>query len=560
MNHEQLLEAIGGINENILAEAQTKHNRHGGVLKRVLLAAAIVGALTVTAVAASGLFSRPVEGGSIVTDETIFPFTMEGKEIVMEGEKGLKVTMDVTVNEDAPQYIEDFYVLDMSEEWGVAGGGGSSDGYFFYTNGFEWKKGDLPGKVRLWQETVEFYTYGVYGEKCVGTLPKLNAGDGVTSQVAEFAGMSVLKVTIPALPRYADDPSIDAYYCVDGETRLYWTDGDYILMFAYPSWMSDSEAEALVKSIEKEAFVDARPEGFGEIDPNSIAQRLPDFSVAPQTGTTCANNTMGLGRFAYGDGYIYCAGYGYIYRYDPETGELKEMVLSDKYAGPGEMFTTDNYICYLDTWSDLVALSKDGSKEEFIYQGIPSARLYAEDTTLYASNGVMDLQTGSITLWPKGTLAYYVDDNDIYIVRDDAKSFFKAKKGTMDFEEIPLSFQPISILSYDGNVYMTRGGVNKTWEVICYRDGKETVIPIRALEFQIFEDMLIYRCEEEGGQAIKSYDLQTGEIKEICQRGFNFSILEERYLCVLCADEKGQSYAVIIDWQTGKQTVLDIAA
>ena len=560
MNKEQLLEAFGGIDESFLVEAQEMKPRNTGVLRRVMLAAAMVATLTITVLATAGLFSQPVENGDIVTGETVFPFYMDDKgNIITGGATGLKVTMDVTVNADAPEYLEEFYVLDMSEEWVIAGGGGAGDGYVWYSNGFEWSKGDLPGKVRLWQDTVSYYTEGTYGDNVVGTLPKLDERDGVTSEITEFAGISVLKVTIPELTRFANDPNINAYYCVEGETRLYWTDGDYMLMFAWPSWMADSEAEVLIRSIEKEAYVDTRPEWFGKIDPNGIAERLPDFSIGHETGTTCANNTMGLGRFAYADGYIYCAGDGYIYRYDLQTGNTDKIVLSDKYAGPGEMFTTENYICYLDTWSDLVALPKKGGEEKYIYQGIHSPKLYAEDTMLYSSGGVMDLQTGKITQWPKGTIGYYVDDQYIYTIRDDVQGFFRAEKGTMDFEEFSLSFQPISILSYDGAIYMTQGGVNKPWSVTCYKDGVETMLPIKALEFQIFDGNLIYRCEEEGGRVIKTYDMQTGEIEVLSEGGFNFAILEQRYLCVLCADEEGLSFVTIIDWQTKEQTILDIS-
>lgn len=560
MNKDQLFDAIGGIDEGFLAEAQMKAKRSTGTLRRVLLAAAIIGALAVTAMAASGLFSRPVEDGDIVTGETVFPFYMDEKgNIITEGAAGLKVRMDVTVNADAPEYLEEFYVLDMSEEWKIAGGGSAGDGYVWHSNGFEWAKGDLPGKVRLWQDAVSYYTVGTYGENVVDTLPKLDERDGVTSEITEFAGISVLKVTIPKLTRFVGDPNINAYYCVEGETRLYWTDGDYILMFAWPAWMPDSEAEQLMRSIEKEAFVDSRPADFGKIDPAGIARRLPDFSVAPETGTTCANNTMGLGRFTYSDGYIYCAGDGYIYRYDLQTGDTEEIVLADKYAGPGEMFATENYICYLDTWSDLKVLPKKGGEEGYIYQGIHSPRLYAEDTILYSSNGVMDLQTGQITQWPKGTIGYYVDDQYVYTIRDEVQGFFRAKKGTMNFEEVSLSFQPISILSHDGAVYMTQGGVYKPWDVICYQDGEETVLPVKALEFQIFDGLLIYRCEEEGGMVIKTYDLHSGKTEVLCEEGFNFSILEQRYVCVLCADENGQAYATIIDWQTGERACVDVS-
>lgn len=559
MKQEQLLEAIGGIDEGLLHESEKMPAARGKLLRRVCLAAAIIGAFALTAAASSGLFSRPIEGSEIITDETVAPFSMDSDgNIIMEGVQGLKVTMDVELNQDAPQALEEFYVLDMGKEWTELGGGGAMDGFFYSYHFTEWKKGDLPGRIRLSQEIAYYYEAGVNGENCVDTLPKLTAEDGVTAQTTTFAGISVLKVTIPALPRYADNPSIDSYYCVDGETRLYWTDGDYILMFAYPEWMSEKEAEKIMLSLEKEAYVDPRPDGYGTVDPQAIAQRLPDLSIGTETGTTCANNTMGLGRFAYSDGYIYCGDAGCIYRYDTATGQVTEFTLADQFAGPGEMFTTDNYICYVDTWSDLIAMSKDGATETPVFQGLHSSKLYAEGNTLYCVGGIIDLTTGKITSWPAGVHDYYVDAHYVYALQEDANYFLRAPKDTMEFEKIPVSFYPISIFADGEDIYMTMGGAKKTWSVIRYRDGQEEELPIRALEYQVFDGKLIYRDETEGGRAIKSYDLETGQTQVLQAEGFNFSILEERYVCILCADSEGHAYSVILDWETGETATIDI--
>lgn len=559
MKREQLLDAVGGLDETMLMESEQKLRRGGKTAYKIVLVAAAIAALAATAAATAGLFSRPIGGSEIITDETIAPFSMDSEgNIIMEGVEGLKVTMEVEVNEDAPDVLEEFYVLEMSDEWHIAGGGGSGDGYFRYSQGYEWKKGDLPGRVRLNQDITYWYEAGVYGENCVDTLSKLTAADGVTAETTEFAGISVLKVTIPALPRYKDGPSIDGYYCVDGETRLYWTDGDYMLMFAYPAWMSDKEAEELMLSLEKQPFVDPRPEDYGKVNPESIAQRLPDLSIGMDNGTSCANSTMGLGKFAYGDGSIYCAGEGCIYRYEIATGNTEKMVLSSPYADPDNILVTGDHILYTDSWSDFVALSKDGATEEFVFQGFHLGHLYAEGTTVYITEGIIDLRTGTVTSWPEGVHSFYVDDTYIYALQEDENCFLRAPKGTMDFQKIPVSFCPIRVLADGEDIYMSRGGADKTWTVIRYRDGEETELPIRALEFQVFDGHIIYCCEEEERWAIKSYNLETGEIRVLHEEGFNFSVLEDRYVCILCADGNGQSYHTVIDWQTGERYLIDV--
>ena len=75
MKREDLLEAMGYVDEALLADSDTVKARRGSVLWKVVAAAAIVALTSVTALAASGLLSRPVEGGGIVTEGTISPVT-----------------------------------------------------------------------------------------------------------------------------------------------------------------------------------------------------------------------------------------------------------------------------------------------------------------------------------------------------------------------------------------------------------------------------------------------------------------------------------------------------
>ena len=70
----------------------------------------------------------------------------------------------------------------------------------------------------------------------------------LTGEKTVMAGLDVLKVTIPALPGYQG-----TRYCSDGETRLYWSDGRYLLEFDYPAWLSDRVAESILKTLETEA-------------------------------------------------------------------------------------------------------------------------------------------------------------------------------------------------------------------------------------------------------------------------------------------------------------------
>jgi len=554
MKNEQLMDAIGGIDEAILAEAEAPVKKGRRLLHRVLIAAAVIGVLSVTVAAASGLLSKPIRNSEIVTGETVFPFYMDAEgNIVPEGEGGLKVTMEVEVNPDAPDWIEKLYVLEPGEGWIYNGGGSSGSRYYFATVGTAWRQEGKPGALRLEQSVIEFYENGVYGENCADTLPGLSEKDGVTAKTMIIGGLEVLRVSIPELPNYTGTK-----YCTGGETRLYWTDGDYMLHLDYPYWVTDAQAEAMLESITLKDYAAPVPEDYGRINPQAIAQRLPDLSLGKENGTTCANNIMGLGYAAYGDGCIYLAGVEKtIYRYDLATGELEEMLFANERTVAGHLLVTDQYVLYTDVWSDLFAMKKDGSTEEPVFQGIGSAALYAEGTTLYTNQGILDLETGNIQNWPEGVHSYCVDENYIYAVREGGKKvFLRAPKGTMDFEEIEIGFYPVKILAHGEDLYMAEG-VAKKWNVIRYRNGEEERLPVIAVEYQVLGDKLIYRDENSGGRVLRSYDLNTGVTETLCEKIVTFSILEERYISVFCAEQQDAWYT-LIDTHTGTTTRIDL--
>lgn len=557
MKREQLLEAIGGVSEEMLLESEQRTNRSGATIRRVILVAAAVAALAITAVASAGIFSRPIGEVGLVTDETVAPFEMDTEgNIIMGGVEGQKVTMQVQIDPDAPAYLEELYYLELSERWKDAGGAGSGDTYIYYTWERWWETDGKPGRLRLHQSTTSNYTNGVSGKNVVDMLRGLPSDVELTTQKVTMAGLEMLKLTIPKLPDY--DESQGHLYCTGGETRLYWSDGRYLLQLDYPYWVTDEQAEKLLQTLHIEKSFFAYPEDFGTVNAEKIIDLMPYFEIEPgNTGTTVANAVMGLGRFAYGDGGIYYSDMGHIYHYNLETGVTKTYILSDKMDDPMQMFITENYICYTDSWSKLVAQPKDGSPGTILYEGIHSGYLYADGMTLYSSDGRIDLRTGRITPWDDELIGWYVGDEFIYGVEgSESKSFLRIRKDTMEAERIELSFAPITVLADGEDLYFTETGAGDRYCLVHYRDGVETKLPIRALEYQILDGHVIYRCEDEAGRAIKSYNLETGEIKVLQEGGFNFSILEKRYVCLCCADDQCKDYCTVLDWQTGEYVQL----
>lgn len=553
MKREQLLEAIGGVSEDMLLESEQRTHRSGKTVRRIILVAAAVAAFTITVAASSGLFSRPIGETGIVTDETVAPFDMDAEgNIILGGVQGQKVTMQVQIDPDAPTCLEEIYYLELPDQWEDAGGGNSGNTYTYFTWERWWKTEGKPGRLRLRQFTTSNYTNGVSGKNVVDMLRGLPSGTELTTKKVTMAGLEMLKLTIPELPGY--DENQGHLYCAGGETRLYWSDGQYLLQLDYPYWVTDTEAEKLLQTLYTKEFIVAYPEDYGTVNAERIAALNPYFEIEPgDTGTTAGNVVMGLGRFAYGDGGIYYSDPGHIYHYDLETGKTRTYILREKTDDPMQLFVTENYICYTDSWSRLIALPKDGNPETILFEGIGSGRLYADGSILYSSDGKINIKTGEITPWGMDLISWYVDDVFIYGVEGSgSKSFLRIRKDTMETERIELTFAPITVLADGEDLYFTETGAGDRYCLVHYRDGVETKLPIRAVEYQILDGHVIYRCEDEAGQAIKSYNLESGEIKVLSAEGFNFSILEERYVCLYCADDNGQGYCTVFDWQTGE--------
>lgn len=549
MKEEQLLEAIGGVSEDMLMESEQTVRRTGSTVRRVILVAAVVAALAITAAATGGLFSRPIGETGIITDETVAPFEMDSEgNIIMGGVIGQKVTMQVQIDPDPPRYLEEIYHLDLPDTWqtwGGAGGGGLYTHSFWQT---DWRMEGKSGELRLHQSVVSNYLV----DNVVDMLQGLPEGTELTTQKTTMAGLEVLKVTIPELPGFEKDWQ----FCPEGETRLYWSDGRYLLQLDYPRWVTDSEAEELLQTLYTQEFILALPEDYGKVNTQRLLQLNPPLSIDKDiTGTTMANSTMGLGSFAYSDGSIYYGSGSCIYRYDLDTGKIEELLLPRAFDSAYHLFDTEYYICYADMRDSLLAMPKDGGEPEIIYQGLGTTDLYADGPMLYTTNAHtylsrIDLLSGKEEVLVEAVNSYHVDDTYIYVVQttDSGKHFLRSRKDSVDFEKIELSFRPIKVYADGEDLYFCE---SRSWQVIRYRDGKETRLPIYAYDYQIQGDKLIY-VDEKDEWVVKSYDLQTGETVVLQERASGFSILEDRYICFNCVDEENHPCWKILDLQTGE--------
>lgn len=551
MKCEELLQAIGGVGEEMLREAEGTVRSTGRTLGRIALVAATVAVLAGTVAAATGMFSRPIGDTGIISGETIAPFDMDAEgNIIAGGVVGQKVSMEVAIDEDAPAFFEEIYYLKLSGDWKDAGGGSSGDGYELYSMEQNWKIDGKPGQLRLLQSVTGNYVAGVEGENCVDMLHGLPANVELTTEKITMAGLEMLKLTVPELPGY--DETKGHRFCAGGESRLYWSDGRYLLQLDYPYWLTDAQAEDILKTLYTKKFTPAYPDGYGTVDVDKIANMNPYVYIEKgNTGTTAANSSMSLGHFAYGDGKIYCSAPGAIVSYDLQTGETETMLLESKYHQPSDMFITEYYVGYLLGSNIMKVKPKDGMPESIVYQGIYSPRLYADGMTLYTTEGIIDLNTGEMTDYGVDGIFSYVDDTYIYLLPgEDEYYFLRSRKDEIDFERIDLDFYPIAVVGDGEALYFCKGGVGN-YNLFRWCDGEQTALPMQAYFYQVLDGHVLYLAENNA--VLKSYDLQSGETTVVEENVFDFAILEGRYICM----NMYNADAVILDWQTGETVTVD---
>lgn len=285
---------------------------------------------------------------------------------------------------------------------------------------------------------------------------------------------------------------------------------------------------------------------------------IPEFYIPKDnSGTTCANVTMGNGKFAYQDEFIYFSEMDTIYEYDIQSGKVVRLSYKGT-SNPRSLLIATDYIGYAD--GGLKAITRDGKGSKTVFERDGNCIQFFTDgevayyidyieENLYQRN----MQTGNETVLCDGILSYYVDNDYIYTVtkKDDQRRLIRSKKETIEFKEMELSFEPITVYSCDRGVFMAQKG---DYQIIRYEDGTETKLPIYGTFYQIIDNCVIYSDSTaymNGCFPLKSYNLDTGDETLLCENVFDFCILENRYISCECITDLGTMFQYY-DWQTGE--------
>ena len=91
-----------------------------------------------------------------------------------------------------------------------------------------------------------------------------------------------------------------------------------------------------------------------------------------------------------------------------------------------------------------------------------------------------------------------------------------------------------------------RGEGEPRYQLNRVEDGVTTKLQVYSWFYQIVNDCVLYR--EEGTDALKSYNMKTGETQILAANVFEFAVLKDRYVCIARYDED----VVILDWDNNK--------
>lgn len=298
-----------------------------------------------------------------------------------------------------------------------------------------------------------------------------------------------------------------------------------------------------------------------------------------ENGSSAANLSTGMAGFVYSDGYIYQGVPGYIYQWDTEGNKVKTYPLSDRYETPMYMFATEDAIVYVnhmgiavDPGDELIDREenwglriqpKDGSAPYSICPGVEATRAYADGDWLYFNNGGtmlsrVNLVTREQTDLLENVYSYFVDDSYIYAIQNTQdQCIFRSGKDQIAFEQIPLDFDPNNIVADGEDLYLcqwldeeTQKETGYRYRVNLVRDGVTTELPIYSWFYQVLDGCVLYINDDE---QLESYRMETGKTTTLAENVFEFSVLEDRYICI----DHFNADSGLLDLQTGAYTTID---
>lgn len=223
MNEHDLFRAIGAMDESKLSACEAPASRRRlRPIGKLLLLAAVIAALSVSALAAPAIYNAITHAELRQNDRLL---ETPGDDLSSDQLGGTELYLHIDANEDAPATLQQPYLPTA-----ILGEGA---GYCYrYDDLFLYWRGDY---------RFEQYVLPQSSEASFEAPLRTIQGSNGRSEMKTYAGISVLEVVFEGM--------------FDGETattrQLYWSDGDYLYYLLLPS---DADAEQILSTLT--AFTD----------------------------------------------------------------------------------------------------------------------------------------------------------------------------------------------------------------------------------------------------------------------------------------------------------------
>lgn len=235
MKKYQLLESIGAVDEELLDQAETARYKRKPPVFKVLLVAAIVAMLSVTAIAAQSLFAD-VNGGEVVSKTFKINSVNSSYELGEVYEYGgYTIRADIDTVKDVPRKLLYPYLPAVPEDWVCSGAAYATydDEYGMMGITWEFERNGETYEVFYRQESA--YFYNTSKDQHVWDLFQVENDMTVSGQVEILGEAKVYRVYLSGTEQK------NTLYKPYGQSLIIWSDGYSIFLLQVPEIMSDEE-------------------------------------------------------------------------------------------------------------------------------------------------------------------------------------------------------------------------------------------------------------------------------------------------------------------------------
>ncbi len=241
MKNYELLESIGFVDEELLHECETAKQTRRPIAFKVLLVAAIIAMLSITAVAANRLFAD-VYGGEIVPHSfTVKTLDANWNVTYEQACAGYILTAKIDTFTDVPMKLLYPYLPAIPEDWECSGAANAKYNDEIGMVGISWTYTEADQEYEVFYRQESAYIYNTCDDR-VWWITDIPDDVTMTGESATIGEASVYLVKVSESKHAWSHPSF-------AHNMIFWSDGYSIFQLRVPQYWSEDRVYALMCSL-----------------------------------------------------------------------------------------------------------------------------------------------------------------------------------------------------------------------------------------------------------------------------------------------------------------------